>query len=177
MLPHHSQFEKSDYAQFLSGTMLMDALEKTNSVYLRKEFKRNSFSFLEDLVSTILSSLCARSPIGRGLSAFLPDIVIGGDEHSAISLFTELVNAMGRMRWPRIAEKEGCKAEFQSLVRDLRDEEYGPTVRRREIGNVITFYVSMASFRCRRNLYKVGIFQRFLVLFEVSFRSHCYVLF
>ena len=46
-------------------------------------------------------------------------------------------------------------------MRDLRDEEYGPSVRRREIGNIITFYVSMASFRCRRNLYKVGIFVAF----------------
>ena len=46
-------------------------------------------------------------------------------------------------------------------MRDLRDEEYGPSVRRREIGNIITFYVSMASFRCRRNLYKVGIYQLF----------------
>ena len=64
-------------------------------------------------MSTILSSLCARSPIGRGLSAFLPDIVIGGDEHSAITLFTELVNAMGRMRWLRTAEKEAVKRNFK----------------------------------------------------------------
>ena len=141
MLPNHSSFERIDYEQFLCGSTVLTFLEKVNSVYLRKEFKQNCLDFLEDLTSNVLSSLCARSPVGRGLSAFCPEILIGGDDHSALSLFSELINALGRMKWLKSSEKEGCKAEFQSFVRDQRDLEYGPSVRRPTVDNILDYCV------------------------------------
>ena len=61
------------------------------------------------------------------------------------------------MKWLKSSEKEGCKAEFQSFVRDQRDLEYGPSVRRPVIDNILDYCVGQASFRCRKNLYRVGV--------------------
>ena len=157
MLPNHSVFESLDYEHFLSGTTLMGSLERLSSIYVRKEFKKNCWEFFDHFVSCILSSVSARSPIGRGLSSFCPEILIGGDEHSATSLFVELVNALGRLKWLKSTEKEASKSEFQSFVRDQRELEYGSGVRRPEIGNILTTYLSQLSFRSRRNLFKVRI--------------------
>ena len=157
MLPNHSVFESLDYEHFLSGTTLMGSLERLSSIYVRKEFKKNCWEFFDHFVSCILSSVSARSPIGRGLSSFCPEILIGGDEHSATSLFVELVNALGRLKWLKSTEKEASKSEFQSFVREQRELEYGSGVRRPEIGNILTTYLSQLSFRSRRNLFKVRI--------------------
>ena len=64
---------------------------------------------------------------------------------------------MGRIKGLKSNEKEASKAEFQSFVRDERQREYGPFVRRPEIGNILSYYLSHSSFRSRKNLYKVGI--------------------
>ena len=42
MLLNHSRFATIGFVQFLSGTLLTEALEKTNSVFLRKEFKKTA---------------------------------------------------------------------------------------------------------------------------------------
>ena len=77
MLPNHSCFGAIPKEHFLEGNRLLSSLEKINSSFLRKEFRRDCRRFLEDLVSTILSTVAARSPIGQGLSCFCPEIVIG----------------------------------------------------------------------------------------------------
>ena len=76
MLPNHSCFGAIPEEHFLEGTRLLASLDKINSSYIRKEFRRDCRRSLEDLVSTILSTVAARSPIGQGLSCFCPEIVI-----------------------------------------------------------------------------------------------------
>ena len=83
MLLNHSCFGATAEEHFLEGTLLLSSLEKINSSFLRKKFRRDCRRFLEDLVSTILSTVASRSPIGQGLSCFCPEIVIGGDDYSA----------------------------------------------------------------------------------------------
>ena len=75
MLPNHSCFEAIAEEHFLEGTRLLASLEKINSSFLRKEFRGDCRRFLEDLVSTILSTVAVRSPIEQGLSCklFLPE--------------------------------------------------------------------------------------------------------
>ena len=68
MLPNHSCFGAFAEEHLLEGTRLLASLEKINSSFLRKAFRRDCRCFLEDLVSTILSTVAARSPIGQGLS-------------------------------------------------------------------------------------------------------------
>ena len=68
MLPNHSCFGAIPEEHFLEGTRLLSSLDKITSSFIRKEFRRDCCRFLEDLVSTILSKVAARSPIGQGLS-------------------------------------------------------------------------------------------------------------
>ena len=111
MLPNYSCFGAIVEEHFLEGTRLLASLEKINSSFLRKEFRRDCRRFFEDLVSTILSTVAARSPIRQGLSCFCPEIVIGGDNYSAFRLF-------GGNCWIgslNLAGSEGRKSNLQRL--------------------------------------------------------------
>ena len=97
MLPNHSCFGAIAEEHFLEGTRLLSSVEKVNNSFLRKEFRRDYRRFLEDFVSTILSRVAARSPIGQGLSCFCPEIVFGGDDYSAFHLFGQLLDGCLRL--------------------------------------------------------------------------------
>ena len=101
MLPNHLCFRAIAEEHFLEGTRLLPSLEKINSSFLRKEFRRECRRFLEDLVSTMLSTVAARSPVGQGLSCFCPEIVIGGDDYSAFHLFGQLLDGLLDLGWIR----------------------------------------------------------------------------
>ena len=100
-LPNHSCFGAIAEEPFLEGTRLLSSLEKINSSSLRKEFRRDCLRFLEDSVSTIVSTVAARSPIGQGLSCFCPEIVIGGDDYSTFHLFGQLLDGLPELGWVR----------------------------------------------------------------------------
>ena len=156
MLPNHSCFGLIAEEQFLEGTSLLASLEKTDSSFLCREFRRECRSFLEDLVSTILSTVAARSPIGQGLSCFCPEIVIGGDDYSAFHLFGQLLDGLLELGWVRGSEVEPAKAEFHSFVREQQQVETSSHRSRAPINSVLAF-CNQPSFRSRRNLHKVGI--------------------
>ena len=141
---------------FLEGTRLLASLEKINSSFLRKEFRRDCRRFLEDLVSTILSTVAARSQIGQGFSCFCPEIVIGGDDYSAFHLFGQLLDGLLELGWVRGSEIEPAKAEYHSFVREQRQVEISSHRSRAPINSVLAF-CNQLSFRSRRNLHRVGI--------------------
>ena len=157
MLPNHSCFGAISEEHFLEGTRLLASLEKINSSFLRKEFRRDCRRFLEDLVSTILSTVAARSQIGQGLSCFCPEIVIGGDDYSAFHLFGQLLDGLLELGWVRGSEVEPAKAEVHSFVREQRQVEMSSHRSRAPINSVFAF-CSQHSLHSRRNLRKVGIF-------------------
>ena len=157
MLPNQLCFGAISEEHFLEGTRLLASLEKTNSSFLRKEFRRDCRPFLEDLVSTILSTVAARSQIGQGLSCFCPEIVIGGDDYSAFHLFGQLLDGLLELGWVRGSEVEPAKAEFHSFVREQRQVEMSSHRSRAPINSVFAF-CSQPSLHSRRNLNKVGIF-------------------
>ena len=156
MLPNHSCFGAISEEHFLEGTRLLASLEKINSSFLRKEFRRDCRRFLEDLVSTILSTVAARSQIGQGLSCFCPEIVIGVDDYSAFHLFGQLMDGLLELGWVRGSEVEPAKAEFHSFVREQRQVEIRSHRSHAPINSVLAF-CNQPSFRSRRNLHKVGI--------------------
>ena len=156
MLPNHSCFGAIAEEHFLEGTRLLASLEKINSSFLRKEFRTDCRRFLEDLVSTILSAVAARSPIGQGLSRFCPEIVIGGDSYSAFHLFGRLLDGLLELAWVRGSEVEPAKAEFHSFVREQRQVETSGNRSRAPIVSVFAF-CNQPSFLSRRNLHKVII--------------------
>ena len=157
MLPNHSCFGAIAEEHFLEGTRLFASLEKINSSFLRKEFRRDCRRFLEDLVSTILATVAARSQIGQGLSCFCPEIVIGSDDYSVFHLFGQLLHGLLELGWVRGSEVEPAKAEFHSFVREQRQVETSSHRSRAPINSVFAF-CNQLSFRSRRNLHKVGVF-------------------
>ena len=144
-LPNHSCFGAIAEEQFLEGSRLLSSLEKINSSYLRKEFRRDCCRFLEDLVSTILSMVAARSPIEQGLSWFCPEIVIGCDEYSAFHLFGQLLDGLLELGWIRGSKVEPGKAEFHFFVREQQQVETSSNRYRVPINSVFAFVTSLVS--------------------------------
>ena len=94
MLPNHSSFPGIEEEHFLVETRVHEALEKTTSQYLKKEFKNSARRFPEEFNSTVLSTVAARSKLGQGVSCFCPEIIIGGDDHSAFFLSGQLIDGL-----------------------------------------------------------------------------------
>ena len=139
----------------MEGTRLLSSLKKINSSFLRKKFRRDCRRLLEDFVSTILSTVAARSPIGQGLSCFCPEIVIGGDDYSAFHLFGQLLEGLLDLGWIRGSEMEPAMAEFYSFVREQRQVETSGNRFRAPINSVFAF-CNQPGFRSRQNLHKVS---------------------
>ena len=164
MLPSHSSFTAIDEEHFLVGTRVHAALEKMTSQYLEKEFRSSARRFLEDFTSTVLSTVAARSKLGQGVSCFCPEIIIGGDDHSAFFLFGQLLDGLVACGWEKGSTVEACKAEFQSFVVGQRQLECNASRRHSDISNVFSYLTHQSGFRSRRHLYRVS-----LVGFQVGF--------
>ena len=156
MLLNHSCFGAIAEEHFFEGTRLLSSFEKINSSFLRKKFRRDCRRFLEDLLSTILSTVAARSPIRQGLSCFCPEIVIGVDNYSGFHLFGQLLDELLKLGWIRGSDIEPAKAEFPSFVREQRQVETSGETSPVAINSVFAF-CNQPGFRSRRNLHKVSI--------------------
>ena len=155
-LPNHSCFGAIAEELFLEGTRLVASLEKRIGSFLRKEFRRDCRRFIEEFVSTILSTVAERSPVGQGLSCFCPEIVIGGDDYSALHPFGQLLDRVLELGWISGSEIEPAKTEFHSFVREQRQVETSGERSRVPISSVFAF-CNQPCFRSRRNLHKVSI--------------------
>ena len=155
MLSNHSCFGAIVEEHFLERTRVLSSLEKINSSFLRKEFRKDCRRFL-DLVSIILSRVAARSPVGQGLSCFCPEIVLAGDDYSAFHLFGQLLDGLLELGWVKGSETEPAKAEFHSFVREQRQVESGGNISRVPVNSVFAFCKS-PGFHSRRILQKVSI--------------------
>ena len=90
MLPNHSRFGAIAEEHFLEGTrLLLSSLEKINIILLQREFHKDCRRSLEDLVSTIFSTVAAHYPVGQGLSCFVLKISL---EVMTIQLYTSSGN-------------------------------------------------------------------------------------
>ena len=156
MLPNHSSFAGIDVEHFLVGTRIHAALEKISSSYLRKEFRINARRFLEEFCSTILSTVAARSKLGQGVSCFCPEIILGGDDHSAFFLHGQLLDGLLECGWETGSSVEACKAEFQSFVREQRQLERHSTRKRPDVGNIPAYFAQQTGFQSRRHLFRVS---------------------
>ena len=133
------------------------------SQYLKKEFRGSARRFLEELTSTVLSTVAARSKLGQGVSCFCPEIIIGGDDHSAFFLFGQLLDGFISYGWEKGSNNEACKAEFQSFKSDQCQLECHASGRHSDISNVVSYLTQQSGFRSRRHLYRVS-----LVVFQVG---------
>ena len=146
MLPNHSSFAAIEEEDFVVGTRGHAALEKLTSQYLRKKFKGSSRRFLEDFTSTVLSTVAARSRLGQDVSCFCPEIIIGGDDHSAFFLFGQLLDGLGACGWEKGSTVEACRAEFQSFVNDQRQLECHGSRKQSDISNILSYLIIRVGF-------------------------------
>ena len=157
MLPNHSSFTAIEDQHFLVGTRVHAALEKMTSQYLKKEFRSSARRFLEDFTSTVLSTVAACSKLGQGVSCFCPEVIVGGDDHSAFFLFGQLLDGLVESGWEKGSAVEACKAEFQSFVNDQRQLECHASRKHSDISNVLSYLTHQSGFRSRRHLYRVSL--------------------
>ena len=156
MLPNLSCFGAIAEEHFVEGTRLLSHLEKINGSFLRKEFRSDCRRFLEDLVSTILSTVATRSPVGQGLNCFCPQIVIGGDDYSAFHVSGQLPDGLLELGWDTGSEIEPAKVEVHSFVHEQRQVEASGNRSRVPINSVFEF-CNQPGFRSGRTLHKVSI--------------------
>ena len=157
------------------GTRIHAALEKMSSSYLRKEFRSNARRFLEEFCSTVLSTAAARLKLGQGVSCFCPEIILGGDDHSAFFLHGQLVDGLVECGWEKGSNVEACKAEIQSFVREQRQLERHSTRKRPDVGNILAYFAQQTGFQSRRHLFRVSCHTSFRTVFIVS-SSHQFLL-
>ena len=157
MLPNLSSFAASEDQHILVGTRVHAALEKMTSQYLKKEFRNSARRFLEDFTSTVLSTVTARSKLGQGVSCFCPEVIIGGDDHSAFFLFGQLLDGLVEGWCEKGSTVEACKAEFQSFVNDQRQLECHASRKHSDISNVLSYLTRQSGFRSRRHPYRVSL--------------------
>ena len=92
-----------------------------------------------------------------GTKLFLPVIIIGGDDHAPLHLLGLLLDGLLERGWMKGSEIEACRAEYQTFVPEQRQLERSSTRSRPDIGDVLSFCSSQASFRARQHPFKVCI--------------------
>ena len=157
ILPNHSSFTAIEEEHFLVGTRVHAALEEMTIQYLKKEFRSSARRFLEEFTSTVLPTVAARSQLGQGVSCFCPEIIIGGDDHSAFFLFRHLLDGLIACRWEKGSNLEACKAEFQSFVNYQRQLECHASRKHSDIRNGLSYLTQQSGFPSRRHLYRVSL--------------------
>ena len=157
MLPNHSSFTAIEEDHFLVGTRVHAALERMTSDYLKREFRNSARRFLEEFSGTVLSTVAARSKLCQGVSCFCPEIIIGGDDHSAFILFGQLLDGLIACGWEKGSNIEACKAEFQSFVNDQYQLECHACRKHSDISNDLTYLIHQSGFRSRRHLNRVNL--------------------
>ena len=157
MLPNHSSFTVIEEEHFLVGTRMHAALEKMTIQYLKQEFRSSARRFLEEFTSTVFSTVAARSKPVQGVDCFCPEVVLGGDDHSAFFLFGQRLDGLICCGWEKGSTIEACNAEFQSFVKNQRQLECHASRRHSDISKVVSYLTQQSGFRSRRHLYRVSL--------------------
>ena len=100
---------------------------------------------------------CRLFKAGSGRELLLPEIIIGGDDHSAFFLFGQLLDGLVECGREKGSTVEACKAEFQSFVNDQRQLECHASRKHSDISNVLSYLTHQSGFRSRRHLYRVSL--------------------
>ena len=156
LAPNHSCLVVIEEDHLLEGTRLLSSFEIINSIFIRKEFCKACRRFLEDFVSTILSTVAARSTDGKNLSCFSPKTVTGRDGYSTFHLFGQLLEGLIELGWVSGPEAEPAKAELLSFFRKQREVEVSGSKLRVPINSAFAFS-NQPCLRSRGKLYKASV--------------------
>ena len=101
---------------FLKRMRLLAALEEVNRAHLRAEFRKDCYHILNELVTTVLSTVAARSLISQGPSCFCSEIIFRGDDYSAFYLCGQLGDGLLGFGCVKGIKVEAAEAKFHSFV-------------------------------------------------------------
>ena len=91
MLPNHYAFTAVQVEHFLVAIRVQEA---PASSYLKNEFGTRARRFLEEITSTIFSTVAARSKLGQPVSCFCPEIFPRDDTCYLFFLFRQLLDGL-----------------------------------------------------------------------------------
>ena len=169
MFPNPSRFGAIEEEHFLQGTLLLLSLGKMNSSFLRKGCRNDGRRFLEDLGTTILSTIAARSLVGSGLRCFTPKSSLEVIKYAAFHRFGQLLEWLFELGWVRGSEIEPAEAELHSLVHEQRQVEVSGSRSRESVNSVFAF-CNQPGFCSWRNLnkFRIKLFQNHLGSIMIS---------
>ena len=150
MLPNHSCFVAMG-SYFLEVTRILPTLSKVSSSFVPGELHRDRRHFLEEFVSTILSTTTTRSLVCQDMSCFCPKKVTGEADYSAFYLFGQLLYWLFELFWVRWSKMEAAKAESHSFIRQQRQAEESAS-RSRAPSNSVLAFCNQSGFRSRCNM-------------------------
>ena len=117
-------------------------------------FRKTALSFLELLIEEIVGSVAATSDIGRGLSCFSADVLIGGDDSFVFKAFGVFVNRLlhaGRLSSTQV---EDATNEFKSFIVEVRSSTALPSPD--SINDSLSFILSFPSVFAKKSLLTVS---------------------
>ena len=120
-----------------------------------KDFRKQAMHFIDDLLGEILQCQSVSSDIGRGLSCFSADVLVGGDDDfifKAFGIFVRQLHQVGRLSSVQV---EDASNEFKSFVVDVRSATNNPPVE--NIADSLAFILSFPSVFAKKSLLTVSI--------------------
>ena len=149
MLSNYSRFPPIEEKEFLAGSQIARALENLASFYLRNEFWKDVHEFLEELMSTVLSTFAAQSGVGQGLSCFFSEIVVGWMTMPLLICSTSFQTAYWRWLGVSGSTMEASEVEFWSFVREQKQLERISTRSRPHVENILSSWSPQSGSRAR----------------------------
>ena len=140
-----------------NGKMVLLALDKFESYYMKVEFRWEDCQFLEEFKNSVLSIVAARSNIGQGSSNLCPTILIGGDNYAPLQLFGLLLDGLLEEGWLKGSEVEVRRTEYQSVIQEQRQLEQLSIRSHLDVGNVLAPCSLQAKLRAWQHLLKLCI--------------------
>ena len=120
-----------------------------------REFRVKCRECIDRLVSFILTSTAVTSGVSRGLYAFCPEIMLGGDDHHIFELFGSLCDLF---RSCHVMSSDGLNAaiaEFKSYVIEKRRHYEDATCAASEIPDVVQFLLRDFAFQSRTHVFRL----------------------
>ena len=120
-----------------------------------REFRVKCRECIDRLVSLILASTAVTSGVSRGLYAFCPEIMLGGDDHHIFELFGSLCDLF---RSCRVMSSDGLNAvaaEFKSYVIEKRRHYEDATCAASDIPDVVQFLLWDFAFQSRTHVFRL----------------------
>ena len=120
-----------------------------------REFRVKCRECIDRFVSLILTSTAVTSGVSRGLYAFCPEIMLGGDDHQIFELFGSLCDLFKSCHVMSSDGLNAAAAEFKSYVIEKRRHYEDATCAASDISDVVQFLLRDFAFQSRTHVFRL----------------------